>query len=77
MFNFLKNRRQAQHQRNEQERQAQETEQQRKIEGVIDAQQAVMELQARVYGPDRPQTLADELVRISANIEQGRRDDRG
>ncbi|MEX5684776.1 hypothetical protein [Pseudomonas silesiensis] len=76
MFDFFwKKRREAQPQRKvDQLLRAQEAEQQRKFEVVRDVQEAILALQARVYEPDRPQTLAQELARVSASIEQGRRE---
>lgn len=59
MFDFLKKRREA--------------EQQRKIERVLDAQEAFLAL----YETSTPVTLQDELNAVAKSFEQGRRDDRG
>ena len=59
MFDFLKKRREA--------------EQQRKIERVLDAQEAFLAL----YGTSTPITLQEELNAVAKSFEQGRRDDRG
>jgi hypothetical protein len=58
MFDFLKKRR--------------ETEQQRKIERVLDAQEAFLAL----YETSTPITLQEELNAVAKSFEQGRRDDR-
>ncbi|MBC8882168.1 MULTISPECIES: hypothetical protein [Pseudomonas] len=59
MFDSLKKRREA--------------EQQRKIERVLDAQEAFLAL----YETSTPVTLQEDLKAIAKSFEQGRRDDRG
>ena len=58
MFDFLKKRRKA--------------EQQRKIERVLEAQEAFLAL----YETSTPVTLQEELNAVAKSFEQGRRDDR-
>lgn len=59
MFDSLKKRREA--------------EQQRKIERVLDAQEAFLAL----YETSTPVTLQEDLKAVAKSFEQGRRDDRG
>ncbi len=53
-------------------RKRREDEQQRRIERLLNAQEAFFEL----YEPDRPTTFQDEIVKVKTSIEQGLKDDR-